>query len=410
MAYHYNCYPGMSSSPIPSTAFRARKSSTCTGCRRDIDVGQPIKWFRTGETATGRGVGTGTKSNTSTDPLENFQLHETPPLGATQDPQPPPVAAAAPELGAFGPLLGMILAHVRGPILADAIAEIEAALAEFKPTNLNAPTVTHIHVSEPTHGPAIPTNLGVQHSSFPRLLSACAARDHKGLRLNIWLAGPAGSGKTTAAHAVAQALSLPYYHTGAINDPIELLGYCNAAGTYVSTLFRQAYEHGGVFLFDEIDGCDPRALVALNALLANGVAAFPDGMIQRHPDTVIIAAANTWGHGATHEYVGRMKQDAAFLDRFVRLTWNYDEALERSFAPDLAICTHVQAIRAAVAAKGLRVLVTPRATVRVASLVAAGLSLSDALDACVYEGMTADQARTIRDMVKAPVTHLSVAS
>jgi cobaltochelatase CobS len=76
----------------------------------------------------------------------------------------------------------------------------------------------------------------------------------------------------------------------------------------------------------------PGALLAFNAALANGVAAFPDGSIKRHPETVIIAAANTWGFGGDANYIGRAKLDAAFLDRFVTLAWGYDEDLERTIA------------------------------------------------------------------------------
>ena len=67
-----------------------------------------------------------------------------------------------------------------------------------------------------------------------------------------------------------------------------------------------------MFLFDDFDASDPVAAVEANEPLANGTCAVLDGMIPRHPDTITILTANTWGHGATNDYVGRMKQDGAF--------------------------------------------------------------------------------------------------
>ena len=130
------------------------------------------------------------------------------------------------------------------------------------------------------------------------------------------MVGPAGSGKTTAAHEAAKALGIPFYFTGAIDSAYKLTGFIDAQGRTVRTAFREAFEHGGVFLFDEMDSSMPAALLAFNAALANGHADFPDGIIKRHPDFRAIAACNTFGGGANRQYVGRMQLDAASLDRF----------------------------------------------------------------------------------------------
>jgi cobaltochelatase CobS len=54
----------------------------------------------------------------------------------------------------------------------------------------------------------------------------------------------------------------------------------------------------------------------------------------RHPDFYIIAAANTWGTGATAAYCGRNKLDDATLDRFVgaKIRVDYDAKIERAIA------------------------------------------------------------------------------
>lgn len=230
-------------------------------------------------------------------------------------------------------------------------------------------------------------DMGRQHKAFPALLKACSAR------VNVWLRGPAGSGKTTAAHKAAEALGLAFYFSGAVDTEYKLLGFTNAQGVVVSRPFREAWTKGGVFLFDEIDASLPGALLALNAALANGICDFPDGAIPAHPDFVCIAAANTWGLGASAEYVGRMKQDAALLSRFpVMLDWPVDETLERAIAPHAAWTAHVQRIRAAVATAGIKVQICPRISLSGGKLIASGaMTWKETEEHCVRSRMTADQ-------------------
>ncbi len=226
---------------------------------------------------------------------------------------------------------------------------------------------------------------GVQHKQFPILLKAVMAR------INVWLAGPSGSGKTTAAMNVAKALNLEFRYTGAVGDQYALTGYKDANGKYVRTPFRDAWEYGGLFLWDEVDASDPNALLAFNAALANGTAPFPDAVIPKHKDCVLIAAANTYGHGATQEYVGRLKMDAAFLKRFAFLSWEYDEQLEMATAPNPEWTKRVQEIRKRVKDQGLRVLVTPRESYIGASLLSAGIPQSLVEEMTIKSGMTAEQ-------------------
>ena len=57
---------------------------------------------------------------------------------------------------------------------------------------------------------------------------------------------------------VAKALGRTFYFTGAVDNVFKLNGYMDANGNYVRTSFREAYEWGGVFLFDEIDASTRR--------------------------------------------------------------------------------------------------------------------------------------------------------
>src|SRR5690606_3222455 len=238
-------------------------------------------------------------------------------------------------------------------------------------------------------------NVGVQHRQFPEVLTTLTACGQ------VWLAGPAGSGKTTIAEACAKALGLPFHFNGAIDSPYKLSGFIDAQGRIIRPAFREAYEHGGVYLFDEVDASLPAAVLAFNAAMANGKYDFPDGTVNRHKDFYCIAAANTFGLGGTDDYVGRMKQDAAFLDRFPSILLDYDEELELAIAGNPDWVTYVQACRRAAKARGLRVVISPRASIFGAKLLAAGMPRERVAELTIRKGMSADHWQTIQNEVAA---------
>lgn len=212
------------------------------------------------------------------------------------------------------------------------------------------------------------------HEVFDEILPTVAVGE------NVYLVGPAGSGKTTIAKQVAEALGLDFYCYGAIKYDHDVVGYVDATGAYSQTNFYKAFKHGGLVLMDEMDASSSNALLALNAALANDFASFPlgndgeGGMIEKHPDFVVIASANTFGHGASAQYVGRNPMDMATLDRFCNVTMGYDESLERAIAGNDTWVDYVQAVRNAVAHHKMRYVVSPRASVKGAKLLAAGVS------------------------------------
>lgn len=230
---------------------------------------------------------------------------------------------------------------------------------------------------------------GVHHKQFEELLAVLGCADGDGnSNLNVWLTGMPGTGKTKAAQNAAKALGMEFYCNGSIANKYELTGFKDAHGNYQSTPFRDAWENGGVYLFDEVDGSVPSAVLAFNSALANGIMAFPDGMLKRHKDCIIIAAANTSGQGATAELVGRMKQDAAFLDRFVFINWEIDTSLEKIIAGNDEWCDYVQMVRRNVHTKGVKVMVTPRATFFGAQLLRNGIKLDRVKEMTLKKGMT----------------------
>jgi cobaltochelatase CobS len=245
-------------------------------------------------------------------------------------------------------------------------------------------------------------SLGLQHEKFPTLLRAVQARDHRGFRLNIWLTGPTGSGKTSAGEAVAKALSLDFGSDGSLDADYKVLGFRDANGNIISTEFIRIYEGGGIYIADEIDNWMPSALLSLNAALANGWMTTPKGLIKRHPDACVIACANTWGLGATSDYVGRTRLDAASLDRFhPKINWPVDEKLERAVAEQqggkegLVWLNIVTSARHAASRQGLKVIISPRATFTGIALLQAGFSLREVVDMTLAAGLSPEQAKAI---------------
>jgi hypothetical protein len=242
-----------------------------------------------------------------------------------------------------------------------------------------APRVLELKV-----GSAPKIKIAEYHKSLPVVLTAVAAGVHP------FLVGPAGSGKTTLAEQVAKSLGRKFYMAARVTSEFKLTGFIDATGSCVRTQFREAYEKGGVFLFDEIDASDPDALTAFNAGLANGQCDFPDGMVKAHKDFVAIAAGNTYGRGADRQYVGRNQLDAATLDRFTVFDVDYDEQLEMTIANDADWTKWVQRVRRAVELEKVRHIVSPRASITGAKLLAAGMDRTDVENATVWKGLPTD--------------------
>ncbi len=277
----------------------------------------------------------------------------------------------------------------------DLAVTIAAAIAQHIPPSLDEERVQEMidaamsdrpnNKLEVRYNENPPVILDKQHKCFPQLLHRLKCRTH------VWLVGPAGSGKTTAAENAAKALSLDYDHTGAIDTEYKLMGFIDAQGRYVSKAFRRIYEHGGVFLFDEIDASFPAAVLAFNAALANGHANFPDATVKRHKDFVCVAAANTW-QGPSAEYNGRTKQDAATLDRFARQTWGYDEELETAvvranYPTQMKWVSFVQSVRANCLKHGIQHVVSPRASFEGAKSQANGGIWADDVSDFIRKGL-----------------------
>ena len=245
-----------------------------------------------------------------------------------------------------------------------------------------------------------------QHAYFPLVVAALSARQH------VWLVGPAGGGKTTLVSAAARANGLEHRALSvcAQTTKTDLLGFIDAHGVYRSTAFREAFEKGMVFCLDEADNGNPNVLAVLNAALANGEMTFPDATVPRHPDFVCVACANTFGAGASPLYVGRNQIDAATLDRFFFLSMPYDEGLEASFigidsapSPEFDLTAGgrvtpadwfdvVSNARKRAEVSGLKVVISPRATIGGAKLALLGVGKEWLLQGFIFKGLDKNSA------------------
>lgn len=308
-------------------------------------------------------------------------------------PTPPPSAPTPPSAqtdvaSAIAAALAPIMAGMRPATAGLTADDVRAIVAD----TVQGMARTVVEVRTPTETRKIER---LHHAQTADLLAWLAVGEH------VWLAGPPGSGKSTAAEVAAEALGLPFYCTGAISSEHRLLGFTTATGATVRTPFREAFEHGGLFLWDEIDASSPNALVMFNQALANRVCAFPDGVIRAHDNFVAVAGANTYGTGATAEFVGRLRQDAATIDRFVRIYWDYDRDMERTIADGLAgadgvaWARKVWKYRDAAQRLGIRAVFSPRTIIRGCKALAAGKIPASALtETLLHAGL--DDATTAK--------------
>lgn len=285
-------------------------------------------------------------------------------------------------------------------LIAGTLAGIKPGLDESSVRTLIDERIAEIGVMR--HDVTIRTDTGETiadikgaHKTLPLLLQAMQSRQANGRHPNIMLSGPTGSGKTHAVEQCAAALGLEFYSNGAISQDYQLIGFRDAAGTYHETPLRKAFGRPAVYLFDEFDSSDNSPMLCIAAVMANSGFHFPDEFVPRHDDCIIIAAGNTWGNGATADFVGRNKIDAAIRSRFpVRIAWDYDEKLEIAMSGNPAWAARVQKARALARSHGLKVIIDPRMTQAGAGLIAAGMS-EDQAAALTYLADLSSEQRTM---------------
>jgi cobaltochelatase CobS len=122
--------------------------------------------------------------------------------------------------------------------------------------------------------------------------------------------------------------------------------------------------------------------------------------VKRHPDFRCIGAANTWGSGATADYIGRNKMDGAFMSRFpVKLAWDYDEAFERQISGNADFTMRVQMARKKARDAGLKVIIDPRHSMAGSALIEAGFTSDEAAKLTYLAGLKEENMRQVEGRV-----------
>lgn len=247
------------------------------------------------------------------------------------------------------------------------------------------------------------------HRQFKELM-ALVAEGHA----NIMLVGPAGTGKTTLAKHAAKSLARPFAFISLSAGVTEthlfgrMLPQADGTWAYVESPFIRIYRNGGVFLFDEVDAADGNVMVSVNAALSNGFLCNPitGEVIERHPEALIITAANTWGRGGDMVYVGRNALDGATLDRFVLadLFVGYDTDLEYDLCKSLpqSACDQlfdwVKDLRERIAQYRLRRVASTRLVVHGIRAMKSGCTLDD-VKARFFKSWSSDEKSKVGEEV-----------
>lgn len=213
-----------------------------------------------------------------------------------------------------------------------------------------------------TPGKKANIDVGIVHRSFKEVV------DWLTIGLIPYVVGSAGGGKSEGMRLATKAIGLdPETHFfpqifGAQTTQSSIIGYRDANGNPVHSPACRACTIGGVWFADEVDAANAGVMTSANTILSQEYILFGCcGMVKRHANTRFAVAANTFGKGADHLYVGRNQLDAATLNRFVWINWDYDWELTRAFAGDRdGFTTHVEHLSECVAELKLRVVIGPR--------------------------------------------------
>lgn len=225
--------------------------------------------------------------------------------------------------------------------------------------------------------------------------------------VSVMLVGPAGCGKTHLFSQVCTALQIEHDSislSGGVTEA-HLTGRLLPTGAggkfeYIESPFVRMYTSGGGFLLDEMDGGDPNVMLSVNQATANGgfsiEARAASGLptrVERHPNTVLMATANTFGTGAGALYVGRNQLDAATLDRWYVVQMDYDKAFEERIAPSQV--THfVWRLRELITANKWRRVASTRMIQKAAAALGAGIDWKE-VRGDILSGYTADELSKI---------------
>lgn len=243
----------------------------------------------------------------------------------------------------------------------------------------------------PEHGEVNETT----HEKFEQVLNYVMMNEP------VMLVGPAGTGKNVLCKQVAKALGIDFYFTNAVTQEYKLTGFIDANGLFHETEFYKAFKNGGLFMLDEIDASIPEVLVILNAAIANRYFDFPNGRIEAHKDFRVVSAGNTFGKGASFEYVGRNQLDGASLDRFAIVEIGYSPRIEESLTNDKELLEFIRDFRESCQESGINHIVSYRCIVRLSKMLSIdGMDKKGVMKESLFKNLDEDDLNVIFNGMK----------
>ena len=231
----------------------------------------------------------------------------------------------------------------------------------------------------------------VLHNKFDEVLKFVSQNEP------VFLTGEAGSGKNVICKQVAKALGLDFYFSNAVTQEYKLTGFTDAMGKYQETQFYKAFKNGGLFMLDEMDASIPEVLVILNSAIANKYFDFPApiGYVEAHKDFRVVGAGNTFGEGASYQYVGRNQLDGASLDRFACVNIDYDIEIEKAICEnDMELIEFIRDVRDICKKKNIQLIISYRSIQRIHKMEKL-IGLEEALKTGLFKSMNKREMNSI---------------
>ena len=305
------------------------------------------------------------------------------PSPAPVEPSPAPVEPSPTSPDDLARVLADVLGRLNGKLDESRVVElIKEHASPLPPREI-------VHQIEIRRDDRIEKIEGYTHKALPDILTAIPFSP-------VFLPGPPASGKTTLGQQVADVMTEgKFTYIGATDSPYRLSGHKGPSGEYIRTPFREVFENGGTVMFDELDRWSNGAVLFLQSATSNAFCDFPDQRIQAHPDFYVIAAGNTHLGGGDRLYCGANQLDAAFVDRFIFIEVDYDEGLELQISENEAWTRRVQKLRRAAASLNMRVVISPRASIKGGKLLAAGMAWPKVEEMTIWQGMNKEQRAKI---------------
>lgn len=142
---------------------------------------------------------------------------------------------------------------------------------------------------------------------------------------NVYLWGDKGNGKSHFCKTMAATTGREIIVQNFAITGLDFQGVKDIQGRYTYSLLEQAFlggknKKGAVLVLEEMDSYSASALIYLNSVLEQGYITTLEGeIINRHPNTIVLACGNTDLLTPSMAYSERNVIDTATADRFLRI-------------------------------------------------------------------------------------------